>query len=217
VYYELYEGTRVGRQELGGEYLADIEGALWRQALIELHRVKPAAVPGLARVVVAIDPNAGGPDEAGIVVVGLATERAPDAMGRMVQHGYVLEDASGHWPSSAGWAAAAVAAYHRWEADAIVAEINNGGDMVGLTVHTVDPSVRYREVTATRGKAVRAEPVVGLYEQGRIHHVGQHPKLEDQQTTWTDAAGYSPDRMDALVWAVTDLLVKSRRGFGAVA
>jgi phage terminase large subunit-like protein len=209
--------TRVGRQELGGEVLEDVEGAMWTQVLIERTRLKPGEQPELGKVVVAVDPNAGGPDEAGIVVLGRGRYKLPDKSGRLQHHGYVLADESDHFTGSNGWARAAVQAYHRWGADAIVAETNNGGDMVGLTVHTVDPSVRYRSVTATRGKTVRAEPVVGLYEQDRMHHVGDFPKLEDQMTTWTDEAGYSPDRMDALVWAATDQLLKSVGGFAGVA
>jgi phage terminase large subunit-like protein len=211
-----YAGTRKGRQEMGGELLEDVEGALWTYQLLEPYRVEPDRVPELRRVVVAVDPNAGGPDEAGIVVLGVGAERLPDKSGRLVDHGYVLADESDHFTGSQGWARAAVRAYHRWGADAIVAETNNGGDMVGITVHTIDPTVRYRSVTATRGKAVRAEPVVGLYEQGRMHHCGDFPTLEDQQTTWTEDAGYSPDRMDALVWAATDALLNSRRGFASV-
>lgn len=216
--YEAYQGTRTGRQELGGELLDDVEGALWQQWLIEQQRIDPGSQPQLSKVVVAVDPNAGGPDEAGIVVMGLGAQKMLDKTRNLVHHGYVLADESDHFAGSAGWARAAVQAYHRWGADAIVAETNNGGDMVGLTVHTIDPSVRYRSVTATRGKAVRAEPVVGLYEQERIHHVGSFPKLEDQQTTWTEEAGYSPDRMDALVWAATDLMLgSSGGGFASVA
>lgn len=211
-----FAGTRTGRQELGGELLLDVEGALWTALLIEPHRVKPGMQPELSKVVVAVDPNAGGPDEAGIVTIGIGAQLLPDKSGRLSPHGYVLADDSDSFAGSQGWARAAVQAYHRWGADAIVAETNNGGDMVGLTVHTIDPTVRYRSVTATRGKAVRAEPVVGLYEQHRMHHVGVFPKLEDQQTSWTEDAGYSPDRMDALVWGATDLLLNTRRGFASV-
>jgi phage terminase large subunit-like protein len=218
VLYELYAGTSTGRQELGGELLDDIEGALWRRASIDSERIEPGAQPQLSRVVVAVDPNAGGGDEAGIVVAGIGSLELPDRNGYVTQHAYVLSDESAHYSSSDGWARAAVQAYHRWGADAIVAETNNGGDMVGLTVRTIDPTVRYKSVTATRGKAVRAEPCVGLYEQLRVHHVGVFPKLEDQQTEWTEEAGYSPDRMDALVWALTELLLQQQGGgFASVA
>ena len=208
-----YEGTRIGRQELGGELLADVEGALWRLSLIDASRV--AQAPELSKVVVAVDPNAGGPDECGIVVVGRSAVELRDLRGRDTFHAYVLADLSDHYATPGDWAKAAVGAYHLWGADAIVAETNNGGDMVGHTVHTVDEAVRYRSVTATRGKAVRAEPVVGLYEVGRVHHVGIHPRLEDQQTTWTDDSPDSPDRMDALVWGVWDQLLRRRGGFAS--
>lgn len=210
-----YAGTRQGRQELDGELLEDVEGALWTALLIEVGpfdgagRIHPGDEPDLARIVVAVDPNAGGPDECGIVVVGVSRSRFRNANGDLVPHVYVLEDASGHYPSPGAWARRAVQAYRRWAADAIVAEVNNGGDMVPYTVHTIDPAVRCRSVTATRGKARRAEPVVALYEQGVVHHVGAFPKLEDQMTTWVDEPGAdSPDRMDALVWGVTEVAVK---------
>jgi phage terminase large subunit-like protein len=212
VYEQRYAGTSTGRQELGGELLDNIEGALWKRALIDAERILPGSEPQLRRVVVAIDPNAGGPDEAGIAVVGVGTLDLPDRSGYVSPHAYVLADESDHFTSSDGWARRAVQAYHRWGADAIVAETNNGGDMVGLTVRTIDPTVNYKSVTATRGKAVRAEPVVGLYEQRRVHHVGTFPKLEDQQAEWTEDAGYSPDRMDALVWALTELLLDANVG-----
>lgn len=208
----LYGGTRLGRQELGGELLEDIEGALWTQHLIDLWRLRPDDLPALGRVVVGVDPNAGGPDECGIVVAGLGAALAPDAQGRMQRHAYVLADYSGHYPNPGAWARQAVRAYHLHEADAVVAEVNNGGDMVGHVVRTEDPTVRYREVRATRGKAVRAEPVQGLYEQGRVHHVGALPRLEDQMTTWTPDADWSPDRLDALVWVCTDLLLRGQGG-----
>lgn len=218
VLYRKYEGTSTGRQELGGELLDDIEGALWRRELIDTERLNPGHAPQLRRVVVAVDPNAGGPDEAGIIVAGVGAFDLPDRSGLVVPHGYVLADESEHFTGSDGWARAAVQAYHRWGADAIIAETNNGGDMVGLVVRTIDPTVRYKSVTATRGKAVRAEPVVGMYEQRRVHHVGSFPKLEDQQAEWTEEAGYSPDRMDALVWALTELMISPEvGGFASVA
>lgn len=210
-----YANTRMGRQEMDGELLDDIEGALWKLLLIEQERVPDTDVPALRRIVVAVDPNVGGPDEAGIVVVGLAADRRPDASDRLADHAYVLEDASGPFTSSEGWARRAVEAYHHWRADAVVAEVNNGGDMVGITIRQYDPAVSYREVRATRGKVRRAEPIVGLYEQRRVHHAGVFPRLEDQMTTWTDGASYSPDRLDALVWGLTDVMLGARRGFVA--
>jgi phage terminase large subunit-like protein len=216
---EQYAGTTIGRQELEGELLDNVEGALWKRWLIERNRIRPGLQPELRRVVVSVDPNAGGPDEAGITVQGVGRDLAPDRSGHVVSHGYVLADYSDHYASSEGWARAAVQAYHTWKADSIVAETNNGGDMVGLTVRTIDPTVRYRAVTATRGKARRAEPVVALYEQDRWHHVGAFPKLEDQMTTWTEDVGddWSPDRMDSLVWGATDLALAGPRGFAGAA
>ena len=216
-YEEQYAGTTIGMQELEGLLLENVEGALWRRWLIDRSRIKPGMQPELRRIVVAVDPNAGGPDEAGITVTGVGRDLAPDRSGHIVEHGYLLADYSDHFAGSEGWARMAVQAYHTWKADAIVAEVNNGGDMVGLTVRAIDPTVRYRSVTATRGKARRAEPVVALYEQDRMHHVGAFPKLEDQMTTWTEDAAESPDRMDSLVWGATDLLLAGPRGFAGAA
>jgi predicted phage terminase large subunit-like protein len=195
-----YQGTRLGRQELDGELLDDMPGALWTHALIDGARVTGA--PDLARVVVAIDPAASsheGSDETGIVVAG----RDHDG------HGYVLADASGRY-APAEWARRAVALYAEHRADRIVAEVNNGGEMVGATLRVVDPGVPFTAVHASRGKVARAEPVAALYEQGRVHHLGALPQLEDQMCAFTsdgDAGGGSPDRVDALVWALTDLLL----------
>lgn len=197
-----YVGTRLGRQELEAELLEDVPGALWTRETIERARV--AAAPELRRIVVAIDPatSAGeDADETGIVVAALASD----------SHGYVLDDLSGRMAPHQ-WARRAVAAYHARRADRVVAEVNNGGDLVEATLRMVDAAVAYRAVRASRGKAVRAEPVAALYEQGRIHHVGALPTLEDQLCALTpdfdrQAAGFSPDRADALVWALTDLMV----------
>ena len=190
----LYEGTRLGRQELHAELLDDVPGALWTRADIEAHRV--TAHPDLVRVVVAIDPSVTSnedSDEAGIVVAGRGVDG--DA--------YVLADVSRR-DSPLGWARAAVAAYHTHVADRIVAEVNNGGDMVEVTLRTVEPTVPYRTLHASRGKVARAEPIAALYEQGRVHHVGSFDALEDQMCSYVPG-GDSPDRMDALVWAITDL------------
>lgn len=190
-----YEGTRIGRQELMGELLDDVEGALWTLGLLDETRVD--AVPDLQRIIVAVDPSGGtGPnaDEQGIVVAG----RGVDG------HLYILADRSCQL-SPHGWAARAVAAYHEYSADRIVAERNYGGDMVESTIRQVDKQVPVKVITASRGKVQRAEPVAALYEQQLVHHVGPLPKLEDQMTTWTPQSGQSPDRMDALVWAVTEL------------
>lgn len=190
-----YEGTRIGRQELLGEVLDDVEGALWTIALLD--ECRAAKAPDLRRVVVAVDPSGGtGPnhDEQGIIVAGLGVD------GEI----YVLADRSCSL-SPHGWASRAVAAFHEFAADRIVAERNYGGDMVESTIHQVDAGVPIKVITASRGKAQRAEPVAAVYEQRRAHHVGALPKLEDQMCTWTPLDGTSPDRMDALVWAVTDL------------
>jgi predicted phage terminase large subunit-like protein len=198
-----YEGTRLGRQELLAEVLEDTPGALWnREALDECRREH---VPALFRIVVAIDPAASSgedADETGIIVAG------KDSGG----HGYVLADLSGRY-SPADWAKAAISAYRTHRADRIVAEVNNGGEMVEATLRMVDPNVPFTAVRASRGKVTRAEPVAALYEQGRIHHVGMFPKLEDEMCGFTTdfdrhRAGYSPDRVDALVWGISELLVE---------
>jgi phage terminase large subunit-like protein len=191
-----YEGTRLGRQELYAEVLDDVEGALWTAALIDAARVDSA--PELARVVVAIDPavtSGEESDETGIVVAGVGLD------GQI----YVLADRSIRDTPQA-WMLRALAAYDEHGADRLVAETNNGGDLIEAMVRSQAGSrVAYRKVTASRGKRTRAEPVAALYEQGRVHHVGGLPVLEDQMTTWTPESGTSPDRLDALVWAVTDL------------
>lgn len=207
---ELYAGTRLGLQELEGILLEDVQGALWQHNLIDRNRVPLLDVP-LKRIVVGVDPQGGGPDEVGIVVVGVSEHKYPDSLGRLVNHLYVLEDASGEYASPGAWARRAVQAYHRWDAHELVAEINYGGDMVPHTIATVDASVRTSTVTATRGKRLRAEPVVALYERDSVHHVGSFPRLEEQQTTWTEGNG-SPDRVDALVWAATKIGVRTAGG-----
>jgi phage terminase large subunit-like protein len=199
-----YAGTRLGRQELDGELLEDVEGSLWTSAKIEKTRIKKA--PGLVRIVVAIDPAAKstqGSDETGIIVGGI------DQSGE----GYVLDDCSGRY-TPGEWAKKAVDAYERWEADRIVAEVNNGGEMVETTIRSVDPKIPFRAVHASRGKAVRAEPIAALYEQEKVHHAGTFPELEDQLCAFTSgfdrsSAGYSPDRLDALVWCLSELMTKA--------
>jgi phage terminase large subunit-like protein len=205
---QAYEGTRLGRQELLAEILEDVEGALWSLGMIEANRVREA--PALVRVVVGVDPAASSgaaSDETGIVVAGLGEDG----------HGYVLEDASGRC-SPQEWAARAVDAYERHQADRIVAEANNGGEMVAATIRTINSTVPITLVHASRGKALRAEPIVSLDEQGRIHHVGTLPRLEDQMTSWSPSAGgRSPDRVDARVWALTELMLRrARPQFGMV-
>lgn len=192
-----YEGSRLGRQELEGELLEDLEGALWARSDIDKSRVMPEEVPELTRVVVAIDPAVTATDESdesGIVVVGQTGD-----------HGYVLGDYSMRGTPNEVMRKA-VWAYEKHEADCIVAEVNNGGDFIGSVLRTVDTNVPYRTVRASRGKSVRAEPVAALYQQGRMHHVGAFPELEDQLCTWVPGiTEKSPDRADALVWAATEL------------
>lgn len=204
---EKYRGTRLGRQELAGELLDDVEGALWSLDMIERSRLRADDVlPTLTRIVVAVDPQAGYSaegemSETGIVVAGR------DAPG----NGYVLADLSGNYLPH-DWATTSVVGYRTWSADRIVAESNQGGEMVRNTLRTVDPVVPITLVHASRGKVPRAEPVSALYEQNKVHHVGLFPELEDQMTTYVpDLAMKSPDRMDSLVWAMTDLIVPTVR------
>lgn len=191
-----YEGTRMGRQELYAELLEDAEGALWTRDLLEAARV--TSYPALIRTVVAVDPAAGSGEESaetGIIVAALGED----------ERAYVLDDRSLR-ASPDTWARAAVAAYHSRSADRLIAEANYGGEMVEHTVRTVDKDVAFSAVHATRGKIIRAEPVAALYEQGRVRHVGFFPELEEQLCTWTPGAD-SPDRLDALVWAITELML----------
>jgi len=190
-----YEGTRLGRQELYGELLLDTPGSLWRLSDIDETRVDEA--PELVRIVVAIDPavtSGEESDETGIVVVGKGAD------GR----GYVLADRSCR-DTPSGWAHRAVQAFHDFNADRIVAEKNQGGDMVEATIRSVLPTAPYKGITAKQGKRLRAEPIAALYEQGRISHVGAFDLLEDQMTTWLPDSGLSPDRLDALVHGLTEL------------
>ena len=194
-----YEGTRLGRQELLAEVLGDVPGALWKRDQIEATRVR--GHPDLARVVVAVDPEASsqeGAAETGIVVAGLGLDG----------QGYVLADETLQG-TPAEWGKAAVSAYRTHRADRIVGEVNNGGEMVGYVLATVDATVSYKAVWASRGKQTRAEPVAALYEQGRVHHVGAFPELEDQLCTWVPTDAKSPDRLDALVWALTELFLEA--------
>jgi predicted phage terminase large subunit-like protein len=202
-----YEGTRLGRQELEGELLEDVEGALWTHGDIDSTRVKPAEVPDLVRIVVAIDPavtSGEDSDETGIIV---AAEGADG-------EGYVLEDLTLRGTPDACMRKA-VQAYYRHQADCIVAEVNNGGDFIKDLLRTVDRQVPYRAVRASRGKRTRAEPVSALYEQHRVHHVGVFPDLEDQMCNWVPdgPAGMHDDRMDALVWAFFELRGLSAGGW----
>lgn len=193
-----YENTRLGRQELFGEVLDDNPGALWTRAGIESARIKIEDLPPLTRVVVGIDPavtNTEDSDSTGIVTCGMSADG---------QY-YVLDDNTLK-ASPQEWATVAVKAYEKHKADRIVAETNNGGDLVIHLLKQVKPTVATKKVTATRGKHLRAEPIAALYEQGRVHHVGYFGSLEDQMCEYEPGVdGESPDRMDALVWALTEL------------
>lgn len=204
-----YAGTRLGRQELDGELIDDVAGALWTRALIEARRVRVA--PELVRVVVGVDPPAGtGGDACGIVAVGLGRDG----------HGYVIEDASVAGASPEGWARAVAACAARHGAERVVAEKNQGGDMVASVLRAADDGLPLRLVHASRGKSARAEPVALLYEAGRAWHVGAFPALEDELCGLQAGGGYegpgrSPDRADALVWAMSALML-GRRGAAGV-
>lgn len=200
-----YEGTRLGRQELAGEILDDNLDALWARDQVDELRVTQH--PDLIRTVVAIDPQGtNNPEsaETGIVVAGSA--RVGDQL-----HAYVLADLTVKG-SPDQWARASITGYHTYKADRIVGESNFGGDMVEHTVRTVDRNVSYKNVRATRGKLIRAEPVSALYEQKRVHHVGFFPLLEDELCEWVPG-GKSPNRLDALVWAITELMLEVERPF----
>lgn len=206
--YERYGGTRLGRQELEGEFLEDIPGALWNRDMIDSARLREAP-EDLERVFVSVDPAASSEersDETGIVVVGLA--RDADGYAR----GYVLEDASLRGTPEE-WAKKAVSLYRKWSADKIIAEKNNGGEMVSSVIRSVDRAVPVELVHASRGKIVRAEPISALYEQGRIHHIGTFDLLEDQMCMFSidnvrNSSTGSPDRVDALVWGLTKIFDK---------
>jgi len=194
-----YDGTRLGRQELEGELIEDRSDALFRREAIEEHRV--AAPPPLRRIVVAVDPPASARSGiCGIVAAGVAADGSS----------YVLADRTVAEVRPTAWAARAVGAYRALDADALVAEINQGGDMVEAVLREVDPGVPVTKVRATRGKWLRAEPVAALYDQGRVRHAGRFPALEDEMCDFGAdglSSGRSPDRLDALVWAITALML----------
>lgn len=201
-----YGGTRLGQQELQGLLVEDVEGALWTSSRIEACRVD--TLPQFSRIVVAIDPpvtSTKSSDTCGIVVVGAVTEGPPQNW-----RAVVLEDASVQGVSADQWARAAIAAMERHKADRLVAEVNQGGDLVESVIRTVDALVPYKRVTASHSKTIRAEPVAALYEQGRVGHVRGLQKLEEQMCKMS-AGGFrgkgSPDRLDALVWALTELII----------
>lgn len=197
-----YEGTNLGRQELYGQLVGEIEGALWQQAQIEQYRV--SETPELVRIVVAIDPavTAGdNSDDTGIVACGKGVDG----------HAYVLKDHTCHLPPQQ-WAARAINLFHELDADRVIAETNNGGDLVETVLRTQDERVPFSKVHASRGKRTRAEPIAALYEQGKVHHLGGLPQLEDQMCMWVPGDEASPDRIDALVWALTELMMSGGPG-----
>jgi len=193
-----YEGTRLGRQELYAEILEDVEGALWTLSLIEKAIVKE--VPDMERIVVALDPattKKESSDEFGIIVAGLGEDG----------YGYVLDDLTGKY-SPSEWARVSLNAYYTRKADRVVAEANQGGDMIEHTLRVYDSNVSYKSVHASKGKKTRAEPIAALYEQHKIKHLGHFPELETEMTTWAAKEGEpSPNRVDALVWAFTELML----------
>jgi predicted phage terminase large subunit-like protein len=211
-----YEGTRLGRQELFADVLFDTPGALWQQAWIDRDRVQSVGIGDFKRIVVAIDPavtSGENADETGIICAAI------DDAG----HAYILEDVSARLAPHE-WAQAAIRLYKQYHADRIIGETNNGGEMIESVLRSIDPSVSYKSVHASRGKVVRAEPISALYEQGRVHHVGSFVQLEDQMCAFTSdfsraTAGYSPDRLDAMVWALTELMLEKRTSkffFGSI-
>jgi phage terminase large subunit-like protein len=214
---ETYEGTRIGRQELYGEVLEDMEGAFWTLAMIEEDRLPQWAMPDpddvLGRVVVGVDPAGShkeDSDETGIVVVGMTRGACPFCSRAERAHAIVLEDASGIY-SPHEWALRTGAVFRRWKADRVVAEVNYGGDMVTSTLIASAPNLPISKVTATKSKRIRAEPVFALFEQHKVHHWGGEDlsKLEKQMSSWVpDQKGQkSPDRLDALVWALYELML----------
>lgn len=190
-----YENTRLGKQELDGAFLTDNPDALWKRKDIDENRARHC--PPLSYIVIGVDPattSKEGSDDTGIIAAG------KDEKG----HGYVLGDYTVH-DTPKKWAEAAITAYNMHEANLIIGETNNGGDLVEMNIKTVDAEIPFRAVHASRGKATRAEPISALYEQGRIHHFGVFPQLEDQMCEWIPGTEKSPDRVDALVWALTML------------
>jgi len=190
-----YEGTWLGRQEINGDILGDKPEALWKRSDIDDNKVRQ--IPELSYVVVGVDPAAtskAGSDDTGIIAAGKSKDG----------HFYILEDYTVH-DTPQKWGNAAITAYHKHQANKIIGETNNGGEMVEHTLKTIDSNIPFKAVHASRGKATRAEPVSALYEQGRIHHFGTFPELEDQLCEWVPGAEKSPDRLDALVWVITEL------------
>jgi phage terminase large subunit-like protein len=201
-----YRGTEQGRQELDAEDLEDTADALWQRAKIEEKRV--SQTPDLTTIATAIDPNASGTgDDAGIITAGIGP---CNCKGTWEIHAFVLSDDT----TSGGprvWALGGVSAYHKFHADQLIAEDNNGGEMVEITISTIPGAPPVKRIHASRGKHTRAQPVAMLYEQGKVHHVGTFGPLEDELCTWVPGMA-SPNRLDALVWAITELLIGTSEG-----
>jgi len=201
-FVDRYEGTRLGRQELYAEILDDFEGALWNYTMLEDCRVTKEHLPEMTKIIVSIDPavtaNANS-DETGIIVTAIGED----------ERYYVLEDKTGKY-SPDEWGRVAIELFYRYNANMIVAEVNNGGDLVERLLRSIERNIPYKSVHATRGKMVRAEPISALYEQGKVYHLGTFPKLEEQMCSFTgDNRGASPDRLDALVWGLTELSISN--------
>ena len=201
-----YDGTRLGKQEIYAELLEEAEGALWTRKTLDDNRIKYKDMPVMKKIVVGIDPAvSSGPksDAHGIIVCGLGADG----------HGYVMRDVSLKG-TPFKWGRQAVEIYQELECNYMVAEVNNGGELVERNIHTINDGdikgagIKVKMVRASRGKFRRAEPIASLYEQGFIHHVGFFSDLEDEMCTWDEDSDFSPDRMDALVWAFTDLMHK---------
>tara|TARA_R110002012_G_scaffold298939_1_gene497660 strand:+ start:2193 stop:3461 length:1269 start_codon:yes stop_codon:yes gene_type:complete len=200
---ERYEGTRLGRQELYAEILEDVEGALFHSTNIEESRIE--VTPEMQRIVIAVDPAVtanSNSDETGIIVAGRGVDN----------HFYILDDKSGVFSPDV-WIKRAIELYYKFDADRIVCEVNNGGDLIEKLLRVQDVNVPYSSVRATRGKMLRAEPISALYEQGKVHHVGYFKELEEQMCSYTPDTVKSPDRLDALVWGISSLMNSGRAIF----
>ena len=199
---EKYENTTLGQQEIYAILLEELPNALWQRSTIANNRVSEVDLDKLIRIVIGIDPAGTKKEtsaETGILVCGIDANL----------EGYVIDDLSCR-KRPKGWASKGIGAYHKYKADRIVAEVNFGGDMVEEVIRNIDPNVSYKSIHASRGKRVRAEPISALYEQGKIHHIGTFKDLEDQMCNFTPETKTSPDRIDALVWAFTELILHRR-------
>ena len=205
MFKERYEGTRIGQQELYAEILEDVEGSLFKRENIENNRIKSTDIPDLQKIVIAVDPavtsNANS-DETGIVIVGRGVDNKY----------YVLDDRSGVYTPD-DWIKKVIALYYEYEANYIVAEVNNGGDLIERLLRVSDDKVPYKPVRSSKGKMLRAEPVSSLYEQNKVSHVGLWKELEEQMCTYTGSTTNSPDRLDALVFGITSLMSSGKAVF----